>query len=228
MNDAIIWCNDNAGFVSIVIFLATLMIAWAGGLFKLLRQRPRFSLSLLHGPNFACTFSTGGKFGEYDVTRTFFALYLKVTNRGSAAATIDSVKLGYKWSINRLNWSFVRYVLGWCWLPHPMISITDFHVMLKSGGAKFYPFLIQRSTILPDSSDSFLPIGKSTHGVIYFEQRDAWGGCQPLISKEKTLVKICVIDSFGGTHKRKFTLPAITLADARKFNPTIGTSHDEI
>jgi hypothetical protein len=110
-----------------------------------------------------------------------------------------------------------------------MISLTDFHYVLKSGGAKFYPFLIQRSTILPGStSDLYLPVGKSEHGVIYFEQRDAWGGCQPLVSRKKTLVKIRVIDSFGGVHTQRFSLPMVTLEEARKYNPSIGTTHDEL
>src|SRR5712691_10857349 len=134
-SDFVRWCNHNGGFVSVILFLATLIVAWAGGLFKFLRHKPRFALEILPGPNFACTYPTGAKFGEYDVTRTFFALYLTISNRGSAAGTIETAKLGYKWSINRLNWYFLRDVLGWCWLP-TMISIMDFHYMLKSGGAK--------------------------------------------------------------------------------------------
>ena len=172
-SDLVRWCNENGGFVSVALFVVTLLVAWLGGLFKLLRHKPRFAISVLPGPNFACTYATGGKFGEYEVTRTFFALYLNVANRGSAAGTIETVTLGYKWSLNRLNSDFIRYVLGWCWLP-TMISMLDFHYMLRSGGAKFYPFLIQRSTVLQTGVDLYLPIGKSEHGVIYFEERDAW------------------------------------------------------
>jgi len=226
-SDFIRWCNDNSGFVSIILFVATLVVAWAGGLFKLLRHKPRFVLSLSPGPTFACTYLTGVKFGEYDVTRTFFALYLTISNRGSAAGTIQTAQLGYKWSINRLNWYFLRYVLGWCWLP-TMISMMDFHYILKSGGAKVYPFLMQRSTVLLEQSDLYLPIGKSAHGVIYFEQPDAWGGCQPRVKAGKTLVKIRVTDSFGATHTDKFRLPVVTLEEARKYNPSIGTTHDEV
>jgi|SRR5438445_50661 len=227
MNDFIKWCNDNGGFVSVILFAATLAGAWAGGLFRLLRHRPRFVLSILIGPNFACTYPTGGKFNEYDVTRTGFALYLNVTNRGSAPATIEGARLGYKWAINKLNWYFVRYVLGWCWL-RPMISMMDFHYVLKSGGAKFYPFLMQRSTIMPSDGDLYLPVGKSAHGMIYFEQRDAWGGCQPLVIRGRTLVKVRVIDSFGDTHTKRFWLPVVTLEEARKYNPAFGTTHEEI
>ncbi len=227
-SELIRWCNDNGGFVSVILFIVTLLFAWLSGLFALIRHRPRLKLSILPGPNFACVVLTGGKHNGYDVTRTFFALYLNVTNRGSAATTIQTVQLGYKWSINALNLLFLRYVIGWCWLRHPIISMTDFHVILKSGSAKFYPFLIQRSTVLPDTGDLFLPIGKSTHGVIYFEQRDAWGGCLPRAKKEKTLVKVCVVDSFGGKHSKKFALPVVPLNEARKFNPTIGVTHDEL
>lgn len=225
--DLIKWCNNNSGFVSVILFVTALLLAWIGGLFKLLRHKPRFVLSILPGPNFACTYAIGKKFGDYDITRTFFALYLHIANRGSAAGSVETVELGYKWSINRLNSLFLRYVLGWCRL-RSMISMLDFHYMLKSGGAKFYPFLIQRSTILPDHSDLYLPIGKSVHGVVYFEQPDAWGGCQPLVVRHRTLVRIRVMDSFGRRHARIFWLPLIGLEDARKYNPAIGTTHDEL
>jgi len=46
------WCNDNGGFVSVILFVAALLLAWAGGLFKFLRHRPRFVLSIAPGPNF--------------------------------------------------------------------------------------------------------------------------------------------------------------------------------
>lgn len=227
LRDAIQWCNGNDGFVSVVLFAATLLIAWIGGLFKLLRQKPRFALSIIQGPNFACTYSTGKQHGEHEVTRTFFALYLNVTNRGSAAGTIETVELGYKWWITRLNRTFLKYVLGWCWLPS-MISMLDFHYILKSGGAKFYPFLVQRSTILPNTADLYFPIGKSEHGVIYFEQADAWGGCRPFVLRNRTIVKVRITDSFGRMHARHFWLALVTLEYARKYNPAIGTTHDEL
>src|SRR5438034_11775919 len=81
-SDFIRWGNDNSGFVSIILFVATLVVAWAGGLFKLLRHKLRFVLSLSAGPTFACTYLTAVKFGEYDVRWTFFALYLTFWHRG--------------------------------------------------------------------------------------------------------------------------------------------------
>ena len=41
-------------------------------------------------------------------------------------------------------------------------------------------------------------------------------------------VKVRVIDSFGGTHTKRFWLPVVTLEEARKYNPAFGTTHDEI
>ena len=109
-----------------------------------------------------------------------------------------------------------------------MISLSDFRHVLKSGGAKFYPFLIQQSTVLPSSDNLYLPIGKSRHGVIYFEQQDSWGGCQPLVIKGETLVKLRVVDASGRKHTHRFRLPIVTLTEARKYNPDIGKTHDEI
>jgi hypothetical protein len=39
LKDVVIWCNNNGGFVSVVIFVATLVIAWAGGLFNALCEQ---------------------------------------------------------------------------------------------------------------------------------------------------------------------------------------------
>jgi len=225
--DAIKWCNDNGGFVAVILFVATIILAWIGGLFRFLQQRPRFVISIVPGPTFACTYATGEKFNEYDVTRTAFALYLSISNRGSAAATIVDARLGYKWFLASLSWDFVRYVIGWCWL-RSTIAITDFHYVLKSGGAHVYPFLMQRSALLANSGDLYLPIGKNANGVMYFEQRNAWGAAQPRIKDGKALVKIVLIDSFGKRHSKKFCLPALSLEEARKYNPSIGTTHDEI
>jgi len=226
-NDFIKWCNDNGGFVSVILFVATLVVAWVSGLFKFFRHRPRFVLSVLPGPTFACTYATGKRFGDYDITRTSFALYLSISNRGSAGATILNAALGYKWALNRFSWNYVRHVLGWCWLPATIV-MTDFHYVLKSGGAKLYPFLMQRSTVLPGGGDLYLPVGKSAHGVVYFEQPNAWGAAQPRVANDKALVKVRVVDSFGETHAAKFRLPVVPLEEARKYNPSIGTTYDEV
>jgi hypothetical protein len=106
--------------------------------------------------------------------------------------------------------------------------MTDFHYVLKSGGAKFYPFLMQRSTVLSSEGDLYLPVGKDAHGVVYFEQPKAWGAAQPRVANGKTLVKVRVVDSFGKTHAAKFWLPVVSLEEARKYNPSIGTTYDEI
>ena len=74
----------------------------------------------------------------------------------------------------------------------------------------------------------YLPIGKNATGVIYFEQRNAWGAAQPRAINGKALVKMVLIDSFGKKHTEKFWLPVVTLEEARKYNPSIGTTHDEI
>ena len=98
------WCNDNSGFLSLIVFFAALIIAWVSGFLRFLwnrifRKGARFKITTIPGPTFSCTFPTGAKYSEYDVTRTFFALYLEVANISSAPASLETVELGYKWSV---------------------------------------------------------------------------------------------------------------------------------
>jgi hypothetical protein len=222
------WSNDNSGFLSLITFFTALIIAWTSGFFQFLRHRPKFKTSIIPGPTFSCTYPTGVKHEEYDVTRTFFALYLQIANIGSAPASLETISLGYKWSVNRINKSFFKYVIGWCWLENSNVALEDFCSEFKTGDIKFYPFLIQLSTITMNGNDLYLPVGKSISGVIYFEQRDAWGACYPLNLNGKTLVKIKIKDTFGGVHCAKFKLPIVSLEDARKYNRRVGTTIDAI
>jgi hypothetical protein len=215
------WLNDNQGVLSLAIFLMTIFIAWVSGLFAALRKRPKLRIRLIDGPTFCSTFLTGEKYAGFDVHRTGIALYLKISNVGSAPTSIDNVKLGYHWKVRRFTLAWLRYRIFWFWLRYPTITIEDFQVAIGEN-IKFYPSLFQRSSILGEAANTFLRIGQSVNGVVYFEQSDSWGGFFPSSKNGQTKVKVAVIDAFGNCHKKTLRVPIVSFEEAKKYNPSFG------
>lgn len=221
------WLNENQGVVSITIFAVTLLLGWVSGIFSALRHRPRFNIQLIKGPTFVCTFPTGKKYGEFDVHRTGVALYLKVANTGWAASTIERISVAYHWHVAPFTRAWFRYRIGWFWLYDQTVAIQDFQVKIGEN-IKFYPFLAQKSIYAPVQASTYLEPGQSENGVVYFEQSDSWGGCFPTSGTEGTRIKVCLRDVFGGKHVARFTVPNVSLGQARKYNPYFGKTLAEL
>jgi hypothetical protein len=221
------WLNANQGIVSLAIFAATILFGWITGIFAALRRKPEFRIRLIPGPTFSCTFPTGQKHDAFDVHRTCIALYLDITNVGSASSSIASLSLGYHWQLTPFSLIWVINTLGWFWLKNQIAALADFQAYIGEN-LKVYPFLFQKSFISGDSSNTFLEVGQSTNGVVYFEQPDSWGGCFPKAHGARIRVKVKVTDAFGGSHSRRFFIPSVSLEDARKYNPSFGKTMAEL
>lgn len=215
------WSNANQGILSLGIFATTLFLGWISGIFASLRKKPKFKVDLIPGPTFCCTFETGGKYSEYVVHRTAIALYLSISNVGSAASSIHNISVGYHWQITPFSWQWLRYRIGWFWLNEQAAALEEFQSKIGEQ-TKVYPFLIQVSATSHQSSETYLQIGKSTNGVVYFEQEDSWGGCFPVVEKSTIAVKVIIKDVFNYRHATRFHIPSVTLEQARKFNPSFG------
>lgn len=215
------WLNGNQGVVGVGIFLVTLILGWASGIFSGLRRRPKFRITLIPGPTFCCTFRTGGERHGMPVHRTGIALYLAVANTGSAASSITSISVAYHWHLRPFSLLWVRYRLGWFWLHDQTAIIHDFQAEIGDS-IKVYPFLVQGSYLLRTEACTFLEPGRATNGVVYFEQTDSWGGCFPSPNNGRVKIKILIRDVFGGTHKAKFKIPEVSMEEARKYNPSFG------
>ena len=221
------WLNDNQGLLSAAIFVATLLLGWVSGIFSALRRRPKFKLGLIDGPTLCCTFSVGKNHNSYDVHRTGIALYLVIANTGSAPSSIGNIAVGYHWHLKPFTLQWIRYRLGWFWLTNQAAALEDFQARI-GGNVKVYPFLTQRNFLSPAYSDTFLNVGQSTNGVVYFEQSDSWGGCFPTVKNGRVLIRVRVLDAFGGKHTLKATIPSVSLDEARKFNPSFGKTLAEL
>ena len=221
------WLNDNQGVVGVAIFAATLALGWVSGIFSALRRKPKFKIRLIDGPTFVCTFHTGKKHDGFDVHRTGVALYLKISNVGSAASSVERISVGYHWHVTAFTRAWFRYGIGWFWLHEQTTAIHDFQANIGEN-IKFYPFLTQKSIHAPNQASTYLEPGQSENGLVYFEQPDSWGGCFPTASAEGTRIKICLRDVFGGKHVARFTVPNVTLEHARKYNPSFGKTLAEL
>src|SRR6266851_1203763 len=203
------------------------MLGWISGIFSGLRRKPRFRLGLIEGPTFACTFKTGEKYGEFEVHRTGFALYVHISNTGTAPSSIHNVAVGYHWCIKPLSIQWFKYGVGWFWLENQVTSLSDFQYRIGEN-IKFFPFLTQASSMSLAAIDTYLQIGKSANGVVYFEQSESFGGCFPLVVGGKVSVKVRITHVFGRHYTRVFQIPAVSLEDARKYNPAFGSTMEEL
>ncbi|MGZ2369509.1 hypothetical protein ACXR6G_06960 [Ancylomarina sp. YFZ004] len=111
-----------------------------------------------------------------------------------------------------------------------MISKEDFRIEFdNSDKIQVYPFLKQRNQNFQNNTDVFLPVGKSLNGMVYFEQREAYGNLMPRLNKDNqtTNLKIRIKDSFEKTHILRFDLKLVEPNYALKFNPLFGQTESE-
>ncbi len=221
------WTNDNQGVLTVILFAITAAFGWVSGIFSAWRRKPKFKIVLLHGPSFCCTFLTGKKEGDHDVHRTGIALYLRVSNVGSAPSSIEGISVGYHWHLRPVSTQWFRYAVGWFWLHEQSVALNDFQALIGEN-IKVYPFLNQRSILSGGSANTFLEVGQSTNGVVYFEQPDSWGGCFPTCRNGVARMKISVRDAFGARHTTIFDVPVVTIHEARQYNPSFGKTLAEL
>ena len=197
-------------------------------MFKSLRSRPELRIEVIPGPTFVCVFGKGGKHKGYDTHSTGIALYLRVSNVGALPTSITSIKVGYHWKISpcRLKY-WIRYRVGWFYLEAPTVSLADFQALIGEN-LKIYPFLLQRSAISGESSETYLEPGRSTNGVVYFEQSESWGGCFPASRRYRTKIRIVVSDTFGRQYGLTSKVDRVGLEAARRYNPKFGTTLSEL
>lgn len=221
------WSNDNQGVVTIIIFLITLGLGWISGIFSALRRRPKFHINIIPGPTFCCTYFIGQKCGEYDMHRTGVVLYLNIANIGSAPSSIEDISIGYHWHLKPFSINWIKNTLGWFWIHQQTAALADFQSKIGEN-IKTYPFLTQRGCFSDSKAETYLDIGRSTNGVVYFEQGDSWGGCFPSVCDGTVRLKVKIRDVFNHEHSARFRIPSVSMAEAREYNPSFGKTLAEL
>lgn len=224
INDIIKWSNENSGFVSVILFVVTLFLGWISGIFQSLRKRPKFKVKIIPGPTICTTFCTGKKYNGYDVHRTAISVYLGISNIGSAPSSIETTWIGYHWNIKPISWLWFRYRILWYWLKQPITTLEDFQYNFGDH-VKIYPSLLQGTNSIGKSPETYLEVGKSVNGVVYFEQDDSWGGFFPASRSNRVKLCVVVIDTFGKKYRKTFWAPFEDLKEAQKYNPSFGATY---
>ena len=210
------WCNVNAGFTALLVFVAALVFGWFSGIFRALRQRPRLDVNLSEGPNLICGYQTGEIYEGKPVERTAASMRLDVTNRGSAGTTLCEIELAYRTQTNRPG-------KRWVWIPETH-ALGDFTEIAPSGDVKVMPFLRQRSYRTGEQPNIFADVGRCLTGVVYFECQGVTGALALATGTGDVGVRVRVTDSFGAKHLASVELPRATLDDGRKYCELFGST----
>lgn len=214
--------NENQGVLTVALFILSILLGWISGLFKALRRKPDLKICVRPGPSFACVFGTGRKHDGYDTHSTGIALYLKISNVGISPTTITQVKVGYR-RFPRNIIEILRLRAKWFFINEQSVAMSEFQVSIGEQ-KKIYPFLHQKSAVYGEPAVTYLEPGRTTYGVVYFEQQESWGGFYPRSRNFRTKVKIVILDSFGKRYRHFTKIDRVTLAKARQFNPKFGTT----
>ncbi|PCH76227.1 MAG: hypothetical protein COB98_06790 [Flavobacteriaceae bacterium] len=223
MKDIIDLANNNSGFLGLLLFVLTLFISWVSGLFKHIKKRPKFKIRIIENATFGCIIDLYRTHKNLPVNKTAFAIYIEVTNIGNAPSSIGKINLGYLLSDMKPKWRTSRK-----WIVET-ISKSDFRVEFKgSDKLRVFPFLKQANEF-QRNVDTYLEVGKSVSGIVYFEQNEAFGSWMPRLNKDlKTSDLIIKIeDAFGRCHKKKFTIELVDPNYSLKFSPYFGQTQHE-
>ena len=223
LTDIIDWTNKNSGFLGLLIFFLTILISWISGLFEYIKKRPKFKIEIIENATFGCIIDLNETYKDLPVNKTAFAIYLEVTNIGNAPSSIGKINLGYLLSDMKPKWRTSRN-----WIAETF-SKSDFRIEFKNSNiVRGFPFLKQANE-LHGKVDTYLEVGKSANGIVYFEQSEAYGSWMPRLNKDlkTTDLVIKIEDAFGKFHKKKFTIELVEPNYSLKFSPYFGQTQKE-
>lgn len=218
------WCNQNPGLVTIIIFFLTIIIGWISGFFKFIRKRPKFKISTIEGPTFGSIITLEKTYQGLPVYKTAFVLYLEITNIGNAPSSLGQIKIGYLRDDKTPIWKSKRI-----WIKETVLK-SDLTIKFRDSElTKVYPFLKQKSSLLPDSLDTYLEVGKIVSGITYFEELETYGNWKPKLNKDqKTIdIKINIQDAFGRNHSKILKINIVEQKKALEMSPYFGQTYNE-
>lgn len=219
VEDLIIWCNLNCGFLTLLLFLITILWGCFSGFFTQVRKKPKFQIEMMNELTFATKMATNRRYKELDCFRTIIVIYLNIGNVGTAASGITDIQVAYKRESK-------KNFFEWNWLRQH-ISLLDFTAKIGQD-IKVYPFFTQKNTLLANSTETYLNIGQSKAGVVYFESEEYCGGYEPRQKNNKIQIKVKVKDVYGVNHYKIFLIPILELKDAQKYNEKIGMTTESL
>jgi len=213
------WSNHNSGFLTLIIFIVTLLLGWISGIFKALIKKPKLAIELIKTPSFCSTFDTGRKKNGVDIHRTAILLYLKILNVGSEATEPHKISVGYKAKNN-----FIPF--KWCWIEHETTLLSDF-TMAMGDKIKAFPFLKQKNELISNKLSTYLKVGQSINGLVYFEQDESTGNNYPksdVAHNVRILIKI--VDSFGNKFYKRASISKVKIEAVKEHCKYFGLTRE--
>jgi len=220
MNNIIDWTNLNSGFLALILFITTLLLGWLSGIFEALRHKPSLVVEVFQGPNMCVSFDTPREWEGHQAHRTAIAIYIAVTNIGSAPTDIKNVHVGYKSHSHKMPGR-------WFWLKELTVARSDF-VMEFDKDSKAFPFLMQRNQLTDNPADTYLLEGKRCNGMVYFEQEESWGSYLPISKDNKVKIKVRVFDIYGKRYSCKAAINKVTLKAAQSVCEKFGETRESL
>lgn len=200
--------NNNSGALSLALFVLTLLFGWVSGIFKALSKKPKLNIDMIATCTFYAINRLEKTFNALPVFHFAFVIYLDVTNVGYAPTTIKRIRLRYL--RNDLN---KKKKAGKNWID-ATINKGFFYNRLDEENLHVFPTLIQRN-VDGNKSDLFLEVGKSTNGVVYFEEKETYGNFVPRPNKDGTTdVLIEITDAYGKKFIKHMTVKEIDYSKA--------------
>ena len=218
------WTNENSGFLSLVLFLATLVYGWWSGLWNSLNKKAKLKIRFIDKVSFYSFFHIGEKWldkksnVEYDLHKTGFAVYMSIANVGNKPTTIDKIYLGYEKNKPKSNW--FKKDINWLAQWHPA---EEFKMENADGTFIAVNNLRIKYNSTDNKNDDFLDVGTSTVGVAYFEQETAWGNYSPKQLEDESIeIIIKIRDIYHKEYKFRTSLKKLPIEKARKYNQHFG------
>lgn len=222
LNKLIKWTNDNSGFLSIVLFFATLAYGWISGLFNSLIKRPKLRVRFIDKVSFYSFYLTGEKYEikehnyVYDIHKTGFVVYMSIANVGNMPTSIDKIYLGYYKNKRYRFWNEKVWIAQW----H---ALEPFKIEMQDGSTIVTSTLRMRDNENDNSNKSLINVGDSLVGIAYFEQVKAWGNLNPIPNEDRsTNIKIKIRDIYGNNFYFKHKLRYLELTEAQNYNTNFG------
>jgi hypothetical protein len=213
MSDIIQWTNNNSGWVSVLTFLAGILLSSFLWILKRPASKPVLKLEVLKGPTLCSSFDAGVTDDGEVLHRTAFLIY------GRVPVQVGDIHLGYRSSATPDGESFR-------WLVNETVLLQDYKDPIGEN-FKVYPFLKQSNSSIDNSRKTYLLPGEYENGLVYFEQEESYGLDYPYMDADShVLTRIRVHDTLGSFWETDASVVKVKIEAIRENNPAFGLARE--
>jgi len=222
-SDIVEWANENAGFLSLLLFVASaILIPLIASHWK--KKKPNLKTEVIDNGTLCSSYTVDFTETAKPIHRTAFVVYLKITNTGNAPCYISKVTLGYR-SDRSDDPREYR------WLEHETPMLHD-HFVAHGEQIRVLPFLKQRNTAIPNETDGLILPDAYKVGVVYFEQERSLGRDHPYIDEGCpdcfVSTRVRVHDTKNRYWETEHLIHEVLIETVREIYPSFGLSSESM